>query len=309
MLTDITGIRVGHASDAVNMTGCTIAIFDEPVVPGVDVRGANAATIYSDLLYPDSVMPSVNGIMLTGGSAFGLEAALGAVRWFEEQGRGYDVGVAKIPLVPAAVIYDLSVGNANVRPDLAMGRKACEAAKGGDFLRGRVGCGTGATAGKLYGAKNASPGGLGTATVEMYDGIKVSALVVVNSFGDVKDAAGNIIAGTKDKDGKFADTYAALKRGEKSQSALARMGMNTTIGIIATNCRVTKVEASRIATLAHNGLAKAICPIHTNVDGDTLFAVGMQKSDLAAPADLLGTAAAEAVMLACIDAVSQGRNA
>lgn len=306
MLTDIDGIRVGHATDIKAMTGCTIAVFDEPVVPGVDVRGANAATIYTDLLYPDSVMPSVTGIMLTGGSAFGLEAALGAVHWFEEQGRGYDVGVAKIPLVPAAVIYDLSVGDAKVRPDLAMGRKVCEAAKPGAFERGRVGCGTGATVGKLYGVKQSSPGGLGTATVSLYGGIKVSAMIVVNSFGDVRDpATGKIIAGTKNEAGEFADTYARLKLGDKSQSALARMGMNTTIGIVSTNCRLTKVEASRMATLAHNGLARAICPIHTNVDGDTLFATGLQKSDLTAPVDLLGTAAAEAVMLACVDAVTQ----
>lgn len=305
MLTDIPGIRVGHATDSAAMTGCTIAIFDEPVAPGIDVRGANAATIYSDLLYPDSVMPSVTGIMLTGGSAFGLEAALGAVRWFEEQGRGYDVGVAKIPLVPAAVIYDLSVGDAKVRPDLAMGRKACIAAKAGAFERGRVGGGTGATVGKLYGVKKSSPGGLGTATVSLYGGIKVSAMVVVNSFGDVRDpASGKILAGSRDDKGEFADTYARMKAGDKSQSALARMGMNTTIGIVSTNCRLTKVEASRMATLAHNGLAKAICPIHTNVDGDTLFATGLQKSGLSAPVDLLGTAAAEAVALACVDAVT-----
>jgi L-aminopeptidase/D-esterase-like protein len=305
MLTDIDGIRVGHATDARAMTGCTIAVFDEPIVPGVDVRGANAATIYTDLLYPDSVMPSVTGIMLTGGSAFGLEAALGAVRYFEEQGRGYDVGVAKIPLVPAAVIYDLSVGDPNVRPDLAMGRAACEAAKPGPFERGRVGGGTGATVGKLYGVKQSSPGGLGTATVSLYGGIKVSAMIVVNSFGDVRDTSGRIVAGAKYEGGEFADTYARMKLGDKNQSALARMGMNTTIGIVSTNCRLTKVEASRMATLAHNGLARAICPIHTNVDGDTLFATGLQKSELTAPVDLLGTAAAEAAMLACLDAVMQ----
>ncbi len=307
MLTDISGIRVGHATDDVNLTGCTIALFDEPVVAGVDVRGANSATIYTDMLAHDNLWPTISGIMLTGGSIFGLESALGAQKYLEEKGLGVDLGVAKLPVVPAAVIYDLGVGNANIRPDLAMGRTACENAKSGAFARGRVGVGTGATIGKLSGAKFACAGGLGTYTVHMHDGIKVSAMVAVNAFGDVIDPLTNkIIAGTRNEAGEFINTYEEMKRGVRSQSTFHKL--NTTIGVVSTNCQLTKVEANRMAKLAHNGLAQVIRPIHTNVDGDTLFATGLQKSDLRATIDLLGTAAAEAVAGAVLDAVRSIKN-
>lgn len=306
MLTDILGIRVGHATDTQNLTGCTIALFDEPVVVGVDVRGANSSTIYTDMLAYDNLWPTVSGIMLTGGSSYGLESALGAMRYLEEQGLGVDLGVTKLPIVPAAVIFDLAIGNPHVRPDLAMGRESCVNAKAGPFARGKVGVGTGATIGKLSGVEFASPGGLGTYTVNLYNGIKVSAMVAVNSFGDVIDPTSNkILAGTKNEAGEFINTYEQMKRGITSQSMFHQL--NTTIGIVSCNCQLSKVEANRMAKLAHNGLAQVIRPIHTNVDGDTLFATGLVKSSLRATIDLLGTAAADAVAGAVLDAVRNSK--
>jgi len=247
-------------------------------------------------------MPEIHAILLTGGSCYGLEAAMGVTRYLEGIGRGYDVGVAKIPIVPAAVIYDLSVGSAQVRPDIAMGIKACEGAHSGVFERGSVGVGTGATVGKLYGVKSASKGGIGTALVTLRQNVSVGALVVVNAFGDVLDPkTGNIVAGTKDADGNFVNTYERQKEGTTADSPFKFM--NTTLGVVSCNCRLTKEEANRVATLAQNGIARAISPSHTSSDGDAIFATGRLDTDLRCPVDLLGNAAAEAVQLAIIDAV------
>lgn len=302
MLTDITGIRVGHVTDSVNLTGCSVAVFDKPAVVGASQRGGNSVSIYMDYFRPGTIAPSINAVMLTGGSSFGLEAALGAMKYFEEKKLGIDVGVTNIPLVPAAVIYDLSVGNAHVRPDLKMGYQVCEAARDGPFDTGPVGAGTGATIGKFYGATYASPGGIGTATVHLYGGIMVSAMVVVNSFGDLVDpVTHDILAGTHDIAGNFLNTLTLMKSGLQSPYFVAKQ--NTTIGIVSTNCQLTRTEANRLAELAHNGLAQVIHPIHTNVDGDTLFASGWKESDKTAPMDVLGVAAVEAVAKACLNAV------
>lgn len=303
MLTEVSGVRVGHCTDQENMTGCTVVLFDKPTVCGVDVRGANPGTKDTDLVRPMSAMPEVHAIVLTGGSSFGLESAMGVTRYLEEHERGFDVGVARIPIVPAAVIYDLSVGNAKVRPDLRMGRMACESAQGGAFARGSVGAGTGAMVGKLFGVKGASKGGIGTASVKAR-GVTVSALMVVNAFGDVVDrASGKIIAGSKNKNGEFVGTYELWK--EQDPSAAAFKFGNTTIGVVCCDCRLSKEEANRIAILAQNGVARAIYPAHTGVDGDAVFATGQIQSDVRVSPDVLGAAAAEAVERAILDAVTQ----
>jgi L-aminopeptidase/D-esterase-like protein len=248
-------------------------------------------------------MPEVHAVVLTGGSSYGLESAMGAVRYLEKQERGFDVGVAKIPVVPAAVIYDLGVGSARVRPDLQMGMAACEDAKDGIFKRGSVGAGTGAMCGKFFGIKGASKGGLGTASVKVR-GVTVAALMVVNAFGDVIDRKTGIIrAGTKKEDGAFADTYQLWK--EQDPTSAAFKFKNTTIGIVCCDCLLTKEEANRIAILAHNGIARSIYPSHTSVDGDAIFATGQLRGDTKIPVDVLGSAAAEAVELAILDAVAQ----
>jgi L-aminopeptidase/D-esterase-like protein len=303
MLTDIDHIRVGHGTDHANGTGCTVVLFDTPTVAGVDVRGANPTTKDTDLIRPMSIMPEAHAVVLTGGSCFGLESAMGVARYLEGIGRGYDVGPARIPIVPAAGIYDLSYGSAKVRPDIAMGMRACEDATSGPYERGSVGAGTGATIGKLYGPANSSKGGVGTASVRVRGEIIVAALVVVNTFGDVVDrASGEILAGTMDADGRFVDTYARQKAGEESQSVFGSLD-NTLIGIVCCNGRLNKAEANRVASMAHNGIARAVSPAHTSVDGDTLFATGRLASDLRCPVDLVGGAAAEAVELAILDAV------
>lgn len=301
MLTEVDSIRVGHSSDYINKTGCTVIIFDAPTVGGVDVRGANPGTKDTDLLRPMSSMPEIHAILLTGGSSFGLEAAIGVMRYLESVDCGYKVGTVKIPIVPAAVIYDLGVGSARVRPDIAMGIKACEQARSGDFERGSVGAGTGATIGKLHGTAFASNGGVGTSLVTLRSGVKVGALMVVNCFGDVVDfSSGRILAGSKDDAGNFVNTYQRQKEGVVVSSAFRFT--NTTIGVVSCNCRLTKEEANRVAVLAQNGLARTVSPCHTAVDGDAIFATGRTDADLRCPVDLLGNAAAEAVELAVLDA-------
>lgn len=303
MLTDVTGVRVGHCTDKENLTGCTVVVFDRPTVCGVDVRGANPSTKDTDLLRPMSAMPEIHALVLTGGSSFGLESAMGVTRFLEEQGRGFDAKVARIPIVPAAVIYDLSVGNPHVRPDSQMGRAACQAAQTGAFARGSVGAGTGATVGKLFGVQGASKGGLGTASVNVR-GVTVSALMVVNAFGDVVDrATRKILAGSKAPDGTFVNTACCWKQQDPTTSAFA-FG-NTTIGVVCCDSRLTKEEANRIAVVAHNGMARAIYPSHTGVDGDAVFATGRLDSATRVPVDVLGAAAAEAVEQAILDAVKQ----
>ncbi len=302
MLTDVGNLRVGHASDYTNKTGCTVILFDSPTVAGVDVRGSAPSTKDTDLLRPTFSMPEVHAILLTGGSSFGLEASMGVMKYLEEEGKGFDVGVAKIPIVPAAVIYDLSYGNPMVRPDIKMGIEACKASSYKPFKRGSVGAGTGATVGKIFGMEHASKGGVGTAILNLHDNIKVGAIVVVNAFGDVINQRTNtILASPKDENGNFLNTYECQKKGIKSKSAFNFK--NTTIGVVSCNCKLTKEEANRVSTLAQNGIAKAISPAHTSLDGDTIFATGLINTDLRCSVDLIGNAAAEAVELAIFDAI------
>lgn len=305
-ITDVDGILVGHYTDTENATGCTVILCPpEGAIGGVDVRGPAPATRETDLLRPAHLVERVNAILLTGGSAFGLDAATGVMQFLEEKKIGYDSGVARVPIVPAAAIFDLAIGSATVRPNADAGYRACIDAKSGVIAEGRVGAGTGATVGHLLGAKFASPGGLGTASQEIGNGITkvtsviVGALVVVNAFGDVVDPrTGEIIAGTrKPVVGGWLDSANAIKLAPAKTFART----HTTIGVVATNAALTKEEANLVAMMAHDGLARAIRPAHTLYDGDALFVLsaGKQKGDVTA----IGHAAAEIVAAAIVRAV------
>lgn len=268
-ITDIKGVLAGHATDERGRTGCTVVIFKEGAVAGADVRGGAPGTRETDLMRPGNTVEKVHAILLAGGSAFGLDAASGVMRWLEERGVGFDAHVAKVPIVPAAVLFDLGVGDPKARPDAAMGYAACDAASDGELAGGAVGAGTGATVGKLLGAMFAMQGGVGTASMKTYGGATVAAVVAVNALGDVVDYTDNrILAGVRLPTGDFPGAQAILASGKMPDIA---GGANTTIGIVATDAALTKVQANRLATIAHDGLAWSIRPVHTALDGDTLF--------------------------------------
>jgi L-aminopeptidase/D-esterase-like protein len=301
-ITDVGGVEVGHFTDARRPTGCSVVIVRDGAVAGVDVRGAAPGTRETDLLAPTHLIDRVHGILLAGGSAWGLDAAAGVMRWLEEQGAGFPVGPVRVPLVPGAVLFDLLLGDASIRPDAAAGYAACRAASTRAPAEGNVGAGAGAVVGKVFGIDRAMKGGIGTASLTQ-DGVTVGALVACNSVGDVLDPdTGEVIAGARSGDGKFLiGTRRALLRGEAPQPLLA--GGNTTIGVIATDALITKAEASRLATMAHDGLARSINPVHTMWDGDTLFALGTGRAARSPGMMVLGTMAAEVAALAVLRAV------
>ena len=301
-ITDVAGIEVGHFTDARRPTGCTVVIAREGAIAGVDVRGAAPGTRETDLLAPTNLVDCVHGILLAGGSAWGLDAATGVVRWLEEQGVGFPVGPVRLPIVPGAVLFDLLVGDATIRPDAAAGYGACESASAKAPAEGNVGAGAGAAVGKIFGIERAMKGGIGTASVTV-DGVTVGALIACNALGDVIDPqTGLPIAGARTADGKaLLDTRRALLRGEAPKPLLP--GTNTTIGVIATDAVITKAQASRLATMGHDGLARSINPVHTMSDGDTLFALGTGRAGKSPGMMVLGTMAAEAVALAVVRAV------
>jgi L-aminopeptidase/D-esterase-like protein len=271
---DVPGVLVGHAADASGLTGCTVILFDAPAgaVVGVDVRGSSPGTRETDLLNPTGRVGETHALLLTGGSAFGLGAADGVVRFLEERGVGYEVRVARVPIVPAAVIFDLAVGDPAARPDPEMGYEAAAAARSGDFEQGSVGVGTGATVGKVLGLERAMRGGLGSASVALPGGIVVGALAAVNAFGDVRDpSSGAILAGPRYEDGTLADSVEHLMEA----APFIRRGENTTLGVVATNARLTRPGATKVAQMAHDGLARTIYPVHTSVDGDLVFAASI----------------------------------
>jgi len=245
---------------------------------GVDVRGSSPGTRETDRLASTGTVRGTHALLLTGGSAFGLAAADGVVRFLEERGAGLDVGVARIPLVSAAVVFDLVVGSSDARPGPAMGYEAAASAEGSDFAQGSVGAGTGATVGKILGMERAMKGGVGSASVHLDDGLVIGALAVVNAFGHVRDPrTGGVLAGPRLDDGKLGDTVELLPEA----MANMRWGENTTLGIVATNARLTKPQATKIAQMAHDGLARAIEPVHTSVDGDVVFAASAGNLDAA----------------------------
>jgi len=302
-ITDVDGIAVGHFTDPRRPTGCSVVLARGGAVAGVDVRGAAPGTRETDLLAPSNLVERVHAVMLAGGSAFGLAAADGAMRWLEEQGVGLDVGFATVPLVPAAVLFDLPLGDARIRPDAAAGYAACAAATREAPAQGNVGAGAGAMVGKVFGAARAMKGGIGTASVRV-NGVTVGALVAANPLGDVVDpATGRVIAGARTVDGRaLLDTRRALLAGEAPRPILA--GTNTTLAVIATDAAITKAQAHRLAQAGHDGLARTINPVHTMSDGDTVFALATGLATAPSPGMMvLATMAAEAVARAVLQAV------
>jgi L-aminopeptidase/D-esterase-like protein len=296
-ITDVPGIRVGHAHNLEARTGSTVILCEtDGAVAGVDVRGGAPGTRETDLLNPQNLIERVHAILLTGGSVFGLDAACGVVRWLEERGIGFDTGAARVPIVPAAVIFDLADGDPGVRPDYLMGYDACQQANSGPVAEGRAGAGAGATVGKIMGMAMASPGGVGTASATLPDGVTIGALVVVNAFGDIVDSGGKIVCGARSPRGAWLNTERLIAAG--SISARRSVVQNTTLAVVATDARLTKAEAGKVASMAHDGLARSIRPIHTMLDGDTIFALSTGK----VPADVttIGAVAADVVARAVV---------
>lgn len=300
-ITDVPEIELGHAQDLNGGTGCTVVICRKGAVAGVDVRGAAPGTRETDLIRPGNLVDKVHGILLTGGSAFGLAAADGVMKYLEEQGVGFDTGSVRVPIVAGAVLYDLEYKSANVRPNAAMGYQACVNASRNNSLQGSVGAGAGATVGKVIGMKGSMKSGIGTASITLSGGIVVGAIVAVNAFGDVVDpSTGKILAGAVcPKTGQFLNTVDYILSSERKYDFA---GTNTTIGVVATNAMLTKEQANRIAMMAHDGLARTIRPVHTLMDGDTLFA--LSTGDVEGDITVIGCAAVEAVSRAVINAVS-----
>ncbi len=315
-ITDVHGILAGHHTHDTRPTGCSVVLCPEGAVCGVDARGAAPGTRETDVLRADNLVEQVHAVLLTGGSAFGLDAAGGVMRWFEERGHGYAVGPLKgdgpsarqlrVPIVPAAVLFDLWLGDPGIRPDAASGYAACEAAATSPPAQGSVGAGAGATVGKLFGLERAMKGGVGTASLRV-GAVTVGALVAVNAVGDVIDrSTGQVLAGARGADGGApAGITAALLRGEGPAQTLA--GMATTIGVVATDATITKAQAARLATMAHDGLARSIDPVHTMADGDVLFAIatGRNARGNATPTEItvLGALAAEVTARAVTNAI------
>ena len=301
MITRVQGFLVGHAHDFERVTGCTVILCPPGTVGGVDVRGSAAGTRQLDALNGLHIVNEVNAVCLSGGSAFGLDAAGGVMAWLEEHGRGFDVGITRVPTVPTAVIYDLPLGDWRARPDKAMGSAACQAASDSPQGDGNLGAGIGASVGKLFGVPQATKGGLGTSFLTGPDGLTVGALVVVNAFGDVVDpASGTILAGARKnpESHEFADTVQMIRQGWVRR----QFGeLNTTIGVLATNARLSRDMAGKIAQMGHNALARCIRPVHTLFDGDVVFALARPEvtADLHTVA-LLGQAALEAAIVQAI---------
>ena len=308
-LTAVEGIRVGHHTLSERPTGCTAILVDGDAVGGVSQRGGAPGTRETDLLDPLNMVDKVNAIVLAGGSAFGLEAATGTVRWLEEHDIGWSAGPAKVPIVPAAILFDLGVGgNPKIRPTADCGYKAAAAATTGAVQEGSVGAGAGATVGKLGGMGRAMKSGVGTASITLPSGLVVAALVAVNAVGDIIDpATGKVVAGVRNPDDTFADARAILRSGVNS--ARPRAGENTTIGLVATNAKLTKPQAARMALMADDGYARAISPAHTNGDGDTVFSLATGRWDGTADVSVIGALAAEAMADAIVRAATQATGA
>jgi L-aminopeptidase/D-esterase-like protein len=309
-ITDVAGIKVGHFTDSRRPTGCTVILCEEGAVGGVDVRGAAPGTRETELLNPVNTVQQVHAVVLSGGSAFGLDTATGVMRYLEEHGIGFDTRVTRVPIVPAAILFDLGVGDPKIRPDAEAGYKACKAATTGAPAEGNVGAGAGATVGKLFGMDRAMKGGLGAASIKLSDGkfiLTVGAIVAVNAVGDVIDpGAGKVIAGARTKDGKaLLGSMNAILSGEALPPLLG--GQATTIGVVATDAQLDKAQATKVAQMAHDGLARVINPVHTAFDGDTIFALATGKSPRRPNVTLIGALAAEAMAQAVVRAVKAAK--
>lgn len=316
-INDVRGIEVGHAQDNPALTGCTVILSRKGAVAGVDVRGGAPGTRETDLLDPINLVDKVHAVMLAGGSAFGLDAASGVMRYLDERKIGFNTGVAKVPIVPAAILFDLNIGRADVHPDLEMGYRACLSASSEVVAEGNVGAGTGASVGKLMGMKQAMKSGLGSASISIGSGIVVGALAVVNTFGDVVDPkTGEIVAGLRSAkvgplqigaSGYFADTLQVMQTflGKTVLSFAART--NTLLGVVAVNAALTKPEMTKVAQMAQDGVARSTRPAHTMLDGDTVFALatGGKRVDTST----VGAFAAEALAQAVVRAVRAAHSA
>jgi L-aminopeptidase/D-esterase-like protein len=316
-ITDIPGLRVGHAQDEEALTGCTVVLCEDGAIGGVDQRGGAPGTRETDAMHPMHLVNEVHAIVLAGGSAFGLDAATGVVNYLEERGVGFDVRVARVPIVPAAILFDLGIGRGDVRPDAKMGYQACQNASTDPPAEGNIGAGTGATVGKIIGMAGAMKSGIGTASLEIGSGVLVGAIAAVNVFGDVIDpATGQIVAGARVvqkgpiKIGKgpyFADTMFVMESliGRTVLGFMSRE--NTVIGVVATNAKMNKEQINKVAQMAQDGLARTVRPAHTMLDGDTIFALatGKKKADV----NIVGAFAAEVFAEAVLRAVRTAKPA
>jgi L-aminopeptidase/D-esterase-like protein len=308
-ITDVPGIKVGHFTDPRKPTGCTVILVEEGAVAGVDVRGGSPGTRETDLLNPINTVQQVHAVVLSGGSAYGLDTATGATRFLEERGIGFRLGTALVPIVPAAILFDLTLGDPKIRPDAEAGYKASKAATTESPLEGSVGAGAGATVGKLFGIQRAMKGGLGTAAIKLpplndrSSSLTVGAIVAVNAVGDIFDPkTGRVIAGARTPDGRsLMGSINAILRGEALPPALG--GTATTIGVVATDAKLDKTQVTKVAQMAHDGLARAINPSHTASDGDTIFALATGKSSRTVNVTLIGALAAEVMAQAVVRAV------
>ena len=294
-LTAVSGIAVGHAQDFDAITGCTVILLPEGTTASIDVRGGAPATRETDLLQPTAMMPSINAICLAGGSAFGLAAATGVVDWLHDQGIGFDVGVTKVPIVPAAGLFDLRLGRGDRWPDAAMGYAACQAASMDEVVEGCVGAGTGATVGKLMGIDYATKTGLGSAAVSLHGDVTIAALAVTNAFGGIyREHTGEILAGIRDPERGFVDTIHVFREVMEQN---AYRDFNTTLCVVATDAMLDKTECKKLAQMAQNALGRTVRPVHTPFDGDIVFAVatGARPS---LPMLLMGTIAADVLVQA-----------
>jgi len=310
-ITDIPGIKVGHAQDFKALTGCTVILCEEGATAGVSQYGGAPGTRETDLLRPMHMVEKVHGVLLSGGSAFGLDAATGVMRYLEKKRIGVDVGVAKVPIVSGAILYDLDIGRADIRPDAEMGYQACMNATNKALQQGNVGAGTGARVGSILGANQAMKSGIGTCSIDMGEGVIIAALMAVNAFGDVVDPSTNrIIAGARaitqdsleiSEAGYFVDTLVLMKSPFGKTIFEQKSQANTIIGVVATNAVLNKEQANKIAQLSQDGIARTIRPAHTMLDGDTIFALspGDKKLDF----NIVGAFAAEVVESAILNAV------
>lgn len=307
-ITDVQGIEVGHYTDSDALTGCTVVLCKRGAIGGIDQRGGAPGTRETDLLRPMHLVETVHAILLAGGSAYGLDAAGGVVQYLEQINVGFNTGIIKVPIVPAAILFDLAIGDPKIRPDREMGYAACQVASSGKVQVGNVGAGTGCTVGKIFGTSQMMKSGIGTASLHLGSGIIIGAIVAVNAFGDVIDpSTNNIIAGARTIEtkilkigasGYFANTLETMKTFPGRSSLKLSNLMNTVIGVVATNAKLDKDEVNKVAQMAQNGIARTIRPAHTMLDGDTIFslATGKKKADV----NLVGSFAAEVVAQAIL---------
>ena len=303
-ITDVQGLKVGHSQSKKGITGCTVVMCTNGATGGVDVRGGAPGTRETDLFCAENMIDRVHAIVLSGGSAFGLDASTGVMKYLEEQGVGFDVGVTTVPIVASAVIFDLAIGDPKIRPDLEMGYIAAKSASQSERAQGNIGCGMGATVGKIMGPKSGMKSGLGSASINFGD-LVVSAIVSVNSFGDIYNyKTGEQIAGVYDYENKKLLNTIEIMTNNKVDLGFSME--NTTIGIIGTNAILTKAEANKVSQMAHNGFARSINPVHSMMDGDTIFT--MATNEVKSDVNIIGTIAAEVMSRAITNAVIHAKS-